>query len=236
MPARMNVRLCSGIECHLQEPGQHSGPAECASDAHAVPTDIEDLAPATPTKPVAAVLLGSPLTPVGCTPMDMALPTASLAAVHAKQASAKFEQAAQPKQPDCAEDVEAELSTPRVDRTSSFAGCASAAQSVEDVVETLLTAKNTMHQAETEGSALQHPDRFDLSYCPIFVVSVFCLQKTRRTQETTQRTSSAHVNTCRSVQLCLHAAVHSQTHDACPVAVCILVVLEPRSVSMRSGE
>ena len=163
----MNVRLCSDIVCNLQEPGQHSSPAECASDAHAVSTDIDELAPAMPTKPLAAVQLGSPLTPVGCTPMDAAQPTAPVAAVHAEQASAKFEQTAQPKQPvsaDAAEDVEAEVSTPRVDRTSSFAGCASAAQSVEDVVEMLLAAGRVMHQAETESSALEQPDRFGLSY------------------------------------------------------------------------
>ena len=188
----MNVSLCSGIECHLQEPGQHSSPVECASDAHAVHTDIEDLAPATPTKPVAAPLLEFPLTPVGCTPMNTAQPTAPVAAVHAEQASAKFEQPAQPKQPVsavAAEDVEAGLSTATVDSpsTSSCAGCASAAQSVEDVVEMLLTAGRAMHQAQTEGSALEHPDRFDLSHSPIFGRVCLLFIQPRRNKGMTER-------------------------------------------------
>jgi len=143
---------------------------------------MEDLAPATPTKPVAAIQLGSPITPVGCTPMDTAQPTAAPAAVHAEQASANFEQPAQPKQPvsaDAAEDVEAELSTPAVDSpsTSSFAGCASAAQSVENVVEMLLAAGRAMHQAETEGSALEQPDRFDLSSSLFPYLFVLCFKR-----------------------------------------------------------
>ena len=162
----------------MQEPGgQHSSPAECASDAHAVSTEIEDLAPATPSKPVAAVLLGSPLTPVGCTPMDTAQPTAPLAAVHAEQSRANFEQPAQPMQPvsaDSAEDAAAEVSA-RVDSpsTSSYAGCASVAQSAEDVVEMLLAAGRAMHQAQTDSFALEHPNRSDLSLIKFWLSKSF---------------------------------------------------------------
>ncbi|KAL0042280.1 hypothetical protein WJX77_008246 [Trebouxia sp. C0004] len=183
---RLQPQAVKPFPAQRQEPGQHRA-AECASDARAVSTDMEDLAPATPTKPVAAVLLGSPRTPVGCTPMETAQPTAPvaaavhaeqasaisgqpaqptapLAAVHAEQASANSEQSAEPKPPVCAhaaEDVAAELSTARVGSpsTTNFAGCASAAQSVEHVVEMLLAAGRAMHQAETEASAVEHPDR-----------------------------------------------------------------------------
>ena len=224
----MNVSLCSDTVCNLQEAEKHSSPAECASDAHAVSADMEDLAPATPTKPLAAVQLGSPLTPMGCTPMDTALPTAPVAAVHAEQASASFEQSAQPKQlvsADAAEDVEAGLSTPRVDRTSSSAGCASAAQSVEDVVEMLLTAGRVMHQAETESSALDHPDRFDLP-CPFFGRVCLLFITTKRNKGITQRNFLLH-KPRHSEHICnlsSHAASHSQRYEACFVAVCILAV------------
>jgi len=229
--ARMNVSLCSDTVCNVQEPGQHSSPAECAFDAHAVSTDMEDLAPATPTKPVAAGLLGSPLTPVGCTPVDTAQPTAPLAAVHVEQARANFEQPAQPKQPVCAhaaEDVEAGLSTATVDSpsTSSSAGCASAAQSVEDVVEMLLAAGRAMHQAQTDSSALEHPD--SLTFLTVFFCCcgklLFIPKKWNK--RVTQRNLLLYKSTYAKLMcnLSLHTASHSQTYDACFVAVCILVV------------
>lgn len=189
----MNVSLCSDTGCNLQEAGQHSSPAECVSSAHAESADMEDLAPATPTKPLAAVSLGFPFSPVGRNPMDTAQPTAPVAAVHAEQASANFEQPAQPKQPvsaHAAEDVEAASSAPRLDRTST--GCSSAAQSVEDVVEVLLAAGRAMHQADTEGSALEHPDRFDLFRSPIFGRVCLLSIQTKRNKGVTQRSLLPH--------------------------------------------
>ncbi len=236
----MNVRLCSDPECNVQEPEQHSSPAECASDAHTVSTNMEDLAPATPTKPVAAVQLGSPLTPGGCTPMDTAQTTAPLAAVHAEQASANFEQPALPKQSvsaDAAEDVAAGVSTPRVDSpsTSSLAGCASAAQSVQDVVEMLLAAGRTMHQAETDSSALEHPDRFDLSYCPIVGrVCLLFLETGRNQGMTFCYTSQLMPTLCATCPRIQH---HITKNTRPALLLCAYwLFLKLVSVSMRSSE
>lgn len=134
-----------------------------------VSTDIEDMAPATPTKPVAALLLQSPTSPMDCHPVnavqhsEASQPFSVATPEDAEAGCAQFKDAAQQLQSDSADaarTVGAALSEPAHGAdTGSLTGCGLDARPVEDVITALVEAGRAMKDADSESSASEQPHR-----------------------------------------------------------------------------